>query len=262
MESKIFYFSTTGNSLALARALAGGLGGAELVSIPKAMGGSVAVNAARVGFVFPVIAWGVPRIVVEFLQGLKLEGSPYVFAVATCGGTPAGTLVELRGLLKKAGADLHAGFVCREGANAVTDDPGFIRFAKRLNHIQYQSGKERLPELIAAVRDNRGHAPETSSFAANCYGGLLHGMMSLAGDKLKAADSGYRVDDRCTGCRICERVCPRANISIEGGKPVWRHNCEMCNGCIQWCPQQAIHVESETRRYHNPDIKADDLMLR
>jgi ferredoxin/flavodoxin len=262
METKIFYFSTTGNSLALARELGSGIGETELISIPKAMKEPVAVNAARVGFVFPVIAWGLPRIVVEFLQELKLEGKPYVFAAATCGGTPGRTLLELSGILRKAGADLHAGFVCREGANTVTDDPGIVRFARRLNRIQYPSGKERLPELLAAIRDKQKHTPDTSNFMCNCFGGMMHGLMSLAGDKLKSTDSNFRVDDRCTGCRTCERVCPRANVRVEGNKPVWHHNCEMCNGCIQWCPRQAIHIENETCRYRNPGIKAEDLMLR
>jgi ferredoxin len=260
--TKIFYFSTTGNSLVLARALACGLGGAELVSIPKAAGGPVSVSAERVGFVFPVYAWGLPRIVVEFLKGLKLEGKPYAFAVATCGGTPSRTLPELRKLLRCAGADLHAGFVCREGSNTVVDDPGFILFAKRLNRIRYPSGAERLPEMLSVIMEKRKHAPDTSSFLSNCFGGMMHGLMGLAGDKLKLADSGYSVDENCKGCRTCERVCPRGNVRVEGGRPVWRHNCEMCNACIQWCPNHAIHVANETCRYHNPSIKAEDLMLR
>jgi ferredoxin/flavodoxin len=262
METKIYYYSTTGNSLALARQIGNGLGETELVSIPKAMGGHVGTNAERVGFVFPVIAWGLPSIVVEFLKSMKLEGNPYVFAVATCGGTPGKTLLELRGLLRKAGADLDAGFVCKEGANTVTDDPGFIRFIRRMNRITYPSGKERLPEMIATIKDKKKHAPDTSSFASNLFGGMMHGLMSLAGDKLKSFDSNYSVDDHCKGCRTCERVCPRANIRFEDGKPAWHHNCEMCYGCIQWCPQQAIHIANETCRYHNAAIKAEEMLLR
>lgn len=264
METKIFYFSTTGNSLNLTRALAEGLGNTELISIPKAAGmpAPINVDADRVGFIFPVYAWGLPRIMVEFLKGLRLKGKPYVFAVATCGGTPCRTLLELKGLLRKAGADLNAGFAVREGSNTVTDDPDIVLFAKRLNRIRYPSGKERLPEILETIRDKKKHAPDISNFASNLFGSMMHGMMKLAGDKLKAADSGYSVDDRCVGCRTCERVCPRANVKVEGGKPAWHHNCEMCYGCIQWCPQKAIHVANETCRYHNPAVKAEDMMIR
>lgn len=262
MDTKLFYHSTTGNSLALARELAKGLGGAELISIPKMMGKPVMAKAERVGFVFPVIGWGVPAIVAEFLKGLKLEGNPYVFAVATCGGTPARTLLELRGLLRRAGVDLHAGWVCREGANTVTDDPGIVLFMRRLNRIRFPSGQERLPQLTAMIKNKQRNAPETSSLLSNCFGSLMHGMMAMAGDKLKSYDSAYTIDGRCTGCRTCERLCPNANIRLEGGRPVWQHNCAMCNGCIQWCPQKAIHIANETCRYRNPAIRAEDLMLR
>ncbi|MHB1316041.1 MAG: EFR1 family ferrodoxin [Christensenellales bacterium] len=262
MVTKIFYFSTTGNSLALARALGSGLGDTELISIPKAIDEPVDMNASRLGFVFPVYAWGLPRIVVDFLKGLKLPGKPYVFAAVTCGGTPGLTLMQLRRLLRKAKADLHAGFACREGANTVTDDPGFVRFLKRMNRIQYSSGKDRLPEMLSVIRDKKTHAPETSSFGANLFGGMLHGLMSLAKDQLKSFDRSYYVDERCLTCRTCEKVCPRGNVRIEGNKPVWHHNCEMCYGCIQWCPQQAIHIANETCRYHNPSIAVEEMMLR
>jgi ferredoxin len=248
--------------LAFARELASGLNETELVPIPKATEAAVDADVSRLGFVFPVYAWGLPLIVVEFLQKLKLQGKPYVFAVATCGGAPGRALMELRGYLRKAGYDLQAGFVCREGANTVADDPGFVRFIKRLNRIQYASGKERMPEILAAVRDKKDHPPETSNFAVNFVGGLLHCLKSSAGDKLKSVDSNYRVDSGCNACGICEKICPRANIRIEEGRPVWQHNCEMCYGCIQWCPRQAIHISGETRRYHNPSVRAEDLLLR
>jgi ferredoxin/flavodoxin len=262
MKTVIFYFSSTGNSFALARALAGGLGDAALVPIPKVLGSCAPVSADRVGFVFPVVAWGLPRIVAEFLKGLKLEGAPYVFAAATCGGTPGAALRELRGLLCKTGSDLHAGFVCREGANAVSDDPGFVKAIRRMNRTVHPTGRERLPEMLAAVRERRGRKPETSSFSVNAIGGMMHAMMSMAGDKLKMADSGYRTDGNCARCRTCERICPRANVTVGETGPVWHHNCEMCNACIQWCPRQAIHVANETRRYRNPDVRAEDLLLR
>ena len=262
MKTKIYYFSSTGNSLAVARGLAGGLGGVELVPIPNAMNGQGDGEVSGLGFVFPVYAWGLPLIVAEFVRGLRPEGKPYIFAVATCGGTPGPALSELRGLLRKNGADLHAGFVCTEGSNTVTDDPGFVRFIKKLNRTHYPSGKERMTEMLSVIRDRGEHKPETSNFSVNFFGGLLHCFMSAAGDKLKSADSGYRVDGGCSGCGTCEKICPRANIRVEDGRPVWHHNCEMCNACIQWCPQQAIHVGNETCRYHNPLVTAEDLQLR
>ena len=201
-------------------------------------------------------------MVAELVSRMKPGGNPYVFAIATCGGTPGPALRELRGLLRKAGMDLRTGFVCTEGANTVTEDPGFIRFIRRLGRIQYASASDRLPEIISTVEGRKEHTPETSSFACNLLTGLLHSMMKGAAEKLKAADANFTVDGNCKGCRTCERLCPRGNVVVEGGKPVWHHNCEMCNACIQWCPKRAIHIANDTRRYRNPSVRAEELMLR
>lgn len=262
MKTKIFYFSTTGNSLVLARDIGNKLDESELISIPAVMNGHVDVANSNLGFIFPVYGWGVPRIVVEFIKGLKLENRQYIFAVATCGGTPGRTLIQLRILLRKAGADLNAGFVTKEGANTIMESPGIVDFMKNISHREFLAGKQRLNEIHAVIRDRRNYKPETSSWLANFVGGIMYGMSSLAAESFKSLDKNYLVDDKCTGCRTCERVCPMANINVNGGKPVWKHNCALCYACIQWCPQQAIHIENETCRYHNPEITAKDLMLR
>lgn len=262
MKTKIFYFSTTGNSLALARGLKYGLSDAEMFPIPKFMTGNADVSAPVLGFVFPVYGWGLPRIVAEFVKGLSFKERPYVFAVATCGGTPGRALIELRGYLRKAGVDLNAGFVCVEGANTVTDTPDFVRFVRSLNRKVYLSGEERLSEILGVIRSREKHSPETASFKCNCFVGAMRAMMRFAKEKLKSSDSNFFVSEGCNSCRICERLCPRANICIEGGKPVWHHNCEMCNACIQWCPKQVIHTANESCRYHNPSVKVEDLLLR
>ncbi len=260
--NRIYYFSTTGNSLVLAKALAKQLKGAELVSIPSVSDDTVHLEGERIGIIFPVYGWGLPRMVAEFVSRVKPSGNPYLFAIATCGGTPGPALRELRGLLCKAGMVLNAGFVCTEGANTVTDDPGFIRFIRKLGRIQYPSASERLAEIATTVQGKKEHKLETSSLPCNLLTGLLRGMMKGAAEKLKAADENFSVDSNCVGCRTCERVCPRGNVKLESGKPVWHHNCEMCYGCIQWCPQQAIHVANDTRRYRNPSVRAEDMMVR
>lgn len=262
METKIFYFSTS-NSLALAREISKGLGGAELIPIAKAMNDKhVDIGASRLGFIFPVYAWGLPSIVVEFLKGLKPERQQYIFAVATCGGTPGPALLELRKILRKAGAKLNAAFAVRAGSNAVAEPPGFVQLIKKLSHKHYQTAKERLPEILDIIKGKKEYGPDKSSFSVNVLGGMMHGLASLAADSIKASDRNFSVDDRCMLCRTCERICPRANIKIIDNKPVWNHGCESCLACIQWCPQQAIHFTNETCRYRNPDVTAKDLILR
>ncbi|HYH01908.1 MAG TPA: EFR1 family ferrodoxin, partial [Bacillota bacterium] len=114
MKTKIFYFSATGNSLALARKIGAGLGDAELISIPRVLQEPVTIDVERVGLVFPVYAWGMPRIVHDFVKRLQIHTNPYIFAVATCAGVPGGGLKELAKIIRKKGGVLAAGFAVNE----------------------------------------------------------------------------------------------------------------------------------------------------
>ena len=73
----------------------------------------------------------------------------------------------------------------------------------------------------------------------------------------------FRVDESCNQCGICEKVCPRDNISIKNKSVYWGDNCEQCMACIHWCPRQAIQNGKNTLkrlRYHHPDIKVQDII--
>ena len=82
---KIFYFTTTGNSLAVARAIGG-----ELLSIVSVLSGCETgfADDGAIGVVCPVYFGELPAPVAEFLERVKLS-APYRFLVLTCGNTPA-----------------------------------------------------------------------------------------------------------------------------------------------------------------------------
>ena len=53
-----------------------------------------------------------------------------------------------------------------------------------------------------------------------------------------------RVSDGCTGCGRCTALCPRGNIRLDKGKPVFADQCVLCLGCIYGCPQGALQPRS------------------
>ena len=73
----------------------------------------------------------------------------------------------------------------------------------------------------------------------------------------------YTIDkETCIGCGTCVSVCPRHNIRLEGGRPVFGGDCIGCLSCIQYCPAEALNVGKVTEkreRYHNPNVSAQDL---
>ena len=77
-------------------------------------------------------------------------------------------------------------------------------------------------------------------------------------------DRKFSVSDECTSCGTCAAVCPADNIELIEGKPVWKHRCELCCGCIHLCPVQAIQAGQKTKgraRYRNPAVSIRDLEL-
>ncbi len=264
MKTTIFYFSATGNSLHFAKQLAKGLNADKLISISEAISNApVETSAERVGLVFPVYAWGPPRIVLDFLRMITLKGKPYIFSTATCVGIPAKTLITVRSELRKKGADLDAGFVIRAERSSLMKmnalDKIIIALDRKRKRLQ--TGDKRLKQIISTVQGLKKHEPETSSWAANIFGTLFH---DEGIDYFKSAAGSFKISGDCKGCGICVRVCPRSNINLVNGLPRFDDNCEFCHACIQWCPEFAIthpDFDTELSQYTNPNVRVNDLVV-
>ena len=264
VSNKIFYFTGSGNSLAIARAIADGLGETEIVPIARSMDGFEGRDEERVGIVSPVFAWGPPRMVVEFLGRFHAKPDQYVFAICDSGGTQGTTLHRIRKLLRSAGTRLDAGFAVRGDFLADLpgmEDMGIIRFIQRIVKRVAPHFAERRDELIRAIRAKKSQTPETNNLSVNLIGSIMHGG---AMNMFKKADRDFRVSDACVSCGTCARVCPRENVRLVDGRPTWHQDCEMCYACMLWCPQSAISVKGNvpTEPRHHPDVALDDMLLR
>ena len=49
--------------------------------------------------------------------------------------------------------------------------------------------------------------------------------------------------EACNSCGWCAARCPRLNISMVDGRPVFSDQCIMCMRCVYGCPQNAIESE-------------------
>jgi ferredoxin len=202
-------------------------------------------------------------MVAEFLRGLKVNRSRYVFAIANCAHTHGATLRRIRTLLGSAGTRLSAGFVVRHDIHVLQpggDEMVVTRLAKQLAREVPRRFADREEELAHAIASKEKHEIEVSNWTSATFGQLMHPGAMLG---FKRQDKGFTADDACVSCGICTRICPRENIRLVEGRPTWSQDCEACNACILWCPQTAIrllgHAPTEPR--HHPGIALADMLL-
>jgi ferredoxin len=258
MKTIIYYFTGTGNSLAAARKIAAGLGDCEVVPIASLQDtqGDILPGADRVGIVCPVYFTGLPAMVASFAGRLDLSRSHYTFSVVTLGGFGGqSALRQLAGILKdRPGRGPDAGFMVKMPSNYILlyEPPAGKKCKEILSAAHAQ-----LESIAQAVNNSVKTAPGYSPLAQ-----LVHFLFySRFASHVHADDRKFSVNDQCTSCGTCAAICPAKNIELVDGRPVWKHHCELCCGCIHLCPVEAIQGGKKTAgrvRYRNPEIDNAD----
>jgi len=259
METTLYCFSGTGNSLVVARDIAAGLGQTEIIPLARALREGVKNRSERIGIVFPVYIWGLPLVVADFLKKLKPSDATYFFAVCTYGGFPAGTLVQARKLLAANGVKLSAGFGVKMPGNYA---PLYGAIPEEKQAQLFAAEKDKVQKIIRAVKERKAASPEKSSFVINYI--FTDIVYKFSAPHMPVMDSKFMADDKCNSCGVCARVCPAKNIELKDGKPVWLHRCFQCMACLQWCPVEAIQYGEATakrKRYRHPGVKLDDFLI-
>jgi ferredoxin len=258
MKNIIFYFSGTGNSLKVAKDLAEKIKDTELIRITSDTNYKKDLNSYdRIGFVFPVYAWGPPLLVNVFTEKLNIPKDKYVFAVTTCGGIPAATLVYFKNLLEKKGINLSFGQNVRMPGNFL---PLYGARPIKSQEKMFKKESGSIEKISNSILENKKSEPVKSFFLLNWLGSFIY---NSSINRLKEMDKIFWANDSCTSCSICEKVCPVKNIKIVDGKPVWLNKCEQCMACVQWCPVSSIQVgkiSPKRKRYHHPEINVNEFI--
>ena len=252
MKNRIFYFTATGNSLQVSNDLAEMLGDCEVVSI-AGFDRAEPITAERIGIVFPVYFWGLPLIVERFLNEMKIEGNPYLFAVATFGLWPGKALELAEGVLRRRGMQMNTGFFIKMPDNYI------LWYGAKSQAAQtkcFQNEKEKIKKISRVFLSKANTPIEKSRYGIDRL--LTVPVNRLSVKKFSATSSKFSVNNDCIGCGRCAGICPVQNIRLENGKPKWENQCEACLACIQRCPKLAINYNHKTerrKRYVNPYVK-------
>lgn len=259
MSTSIYYFSATGNSLHVARAIADQLGETKLVNIVKQNRlDTLEDKNDTVGFVFPVFYLNMPVILQDFVKKLKLAPNAYVFGIATCGGRSGNSLQMLDTLLRANGGHLSAGFTLKTVDNAYIG-MDLVTPPEERDQV-LKSSEDNLQKIIEILKKRE---VARSKFNYNIASSLMGGMSSTFAADLYRLPRRFNVTDKCTGCGICEKICPVGNVKQVDKKVTWGNHCTHCLACFHWCPQTAIEIgkkSSKIARYHHPEITLKDMI--
>ncbi len=251
-KNVIFCYSGTGNCLDLAKNIAKGLAGADIIMMRKKPVITDVTEAERVGFVFPCYAGGAPEDVLKYARLIKVSPSAYTFGVSVSASYPGIGLSSLNEIIP-----LKYWTTVTHQCSCIWLFPHDLMMPK-MGVDAAQKRSEKLAMKIATdtlVKKKTDKKPPRNPF------NVLENKAWPKMSKKKIAQ--FKVSKSCIGCGQCARICIRENIKIVDGKAKIGSNCIQCLGCLQYCPKEAISIGEITDKrehYHNPKVTVDDLV--
>lgn len=247
----IYYFSTTGNSLALARKL-GEATKDKVCSLTRTKGKSL--EGPALGLVFPVYYGDVPANVADFVRNHDFPEGAYVYALATCGTTWGRSFRTLQQLLEKKGCRLAWSRAVPLIANSTICSRSHIGYDLKKLEKEDPVVREAAEAVEKRMED---HSQEQDSLMAGLFDTWL-------GRKLGEWYLGVQVaPDRCVRCGECVRLCPVENIQLGEKSAVMGNHCLHCLACLHGCPHQAITVRGRVvlkeDQYRHPGVTVKEL---
>lgn len=245
---KVFYFTTTGNNLFVAKKLGG-----ELYSIPQVLKDkNLNFEDEKIGIVFPCYYLGIPNIVVEFIEKVKLKAN-YIFAIMTYGNMSGNGIYQFTKLAKKNNVKINY-------ANDILMVDNYLpMFDMKKQKIKKDNSviENNINSIAKDIVNERNYI-----LKKNFINAALSNVSQIYYKKQTGNFSKkFHINEDCNSCKICEKVCAFKNIQVDK-KPEFKNNCEQCMACIQHCPKNAIHLKSEknNERFINPNIKLKEII--
>lgn len=279
----IFYFSGTGNTKWATSKLAAATR-EDLISIaPYMRADDSSHNLAepfilkeneRLGFVFPVHGWRVPKLVREFICKMKiqrepsdasaenkakaddsLKNRPFAYCVCTAGDSIGLTIENLNEVISQNPSLQALGITEVSSSYSLIMPESYIGLPfmdvdpKEREIRKKENAAQELAVVCEEIFDRKEGISRLVKgpipwFFTKVVGGFFENVL--------ITDKRFHVEkDRCVKCGICANVCPVGDIKGGHGEyPVWLHHkdCLTCFTCYHHCPHHAIEFGNQTQK--------------
>lgn len=240
----ILYFSSTGNSLYLAKQVKMQMGG-DILYIPTYNGNGSEYETILI--VTPIYSFGLPVPVFDLFS--KLNTDSEVIAIQTFGGMVGGADRLLYEYALKYSLNIKSIYTIKmpENYTLVMSPPEFYK------KLILKKVDKKISSIVSKIINNHNEIPKRKSTKEKTY-------LKNKANWHKISER-FSVTDTCVLCGKCIEICPSKNITLQNGKITFSDQCIACLGCFHRCPSKAILYKNKDnkKRYVNPNIVESEI---
>lgn len=240
----ILYFSSTGNSLYIAKKVKENLGG-KILYIPKYQGNGSEFD--KIVIVTPIYSFGMPVPVLELFE--RLDKNVEIIAIQNYGGMKGGADRLFYEYALKHELNIKSVYTMKMPENFTV----FMSSPKFFVNLVLKGADKKISQIITNIKNEKYIIPRKKHTKEKMY--------------LKNKENWHKigerfsVSDKCIKCGKCISICPVNNISLSDEKIIFGDKCIACLGCFHRCPQKAIIYKNKDnkKRYINPNVNEHEI---